>query len=446
MPRASRRHPSILVLLLALRLGVSAPVGAEGAIPAAPTGTPGGATAIPATPVGDQLAWVLDQLNGAAASLSEADIVAHAAPRFLAEVPAPVVLDLLRQTAAAYAPVGFVGFAYPPTPTRAIALVVAGTGERGALALAVEAAPPHRITRLDLGEPPAPPSPTGRRVDVGGRALFLDCTGTGKPTVVLEGGISSDWAAVQPAVAAVTRVCSYDRPDSPASHSDPTPVRTAQEVVADLRALLGAAGEAGPYVLVGHSMGGLYVQLYAYQHPDEVGGLVLVDPTPEEFGARLADLLASLGTPVPATAGEPNAEQISFAQMRAARAAGTLPSVPLVVLSHGRAPAADERPPGWPIAAEEQLLRDLHEEIARLVPNGRHVVAEGSGHDIHMEQPDLVVEAIREVVAAVRDPSTWGTPAPGTLAPSPPASPGARHGLRVKRSDAPATSRFGIPT
>ncbi len=165
--------------------------------------------------------------------------------------------------------------------------------------------------------------------------------------------------------------------------------RTAQEVVDDLRALLVAAGEAGPYVLVGHSLGGLYVQLFAYQHPEEVAGLVLVDPTPEEFSAGLAELLTSLGTPVPAPVGEPTIQETSFQQMRAARAAGRLRPMPLVVLSHGRMATAEERPPGWPIAAEEQLLRELHEEIARLVPNGRHVVAEGSGHDIHQERPDI---------------------------------------------------------
>ena len=288
---------------------------------------------------------------------------------------------------------------------------MAGTGERGALVLTIEAAPPHRITRLELSEPPAPPSPTGRRVDVGGRAVFLDCTGAGGPTVVLEGGLASDWAAVQPAVAGFTRVCSYDRPDSPGSHSDPTPIRTAQEVADDLHALLAAAGEPGPYVLVGHSMGGLYVQLYAYQHPDEVAGLVLVDPTPEEFAARLDVLEAALfGTPPPGAALPPTAEETSFAQMRAARAAGSLRPMPLVVLSHGRFPAPDERPPGWPIAEEERIFRELHEALARLVPNARHVVAEGSGHDIHQEQPEVVVEAIREVVAAAPNRAPGGRP------------------------------------
>jgi pimeloyl-ACP methyl ester carboxylesterase len=231
--------------------------------------------------------------------------------------------------------------------------------------------------------------------------------------VVLEGGVSLDWAAVQPELASETRVCSYDRPDSPQSHSDPTSERTAQQVVDDLHALLGAAGESGPYVFVGHSMGGLYVQLYAYEYPKEVAGLVLLDPTPEEFTPGLIALLTSLGTPVPPPTGPVTIEEMSMEQMREARAGGSFPQVPLIVISHGVPAAAEERPPGWPIQEEEALLRRLQLEIVQLVPNARHIVAEESGHDIHKEQPELVIAAITDVVAAVRDPASWATPSPG---------------------------------
>jgi pimeloyl-ACP methyl ester carboxylesterase len=173
-------------------------------------------------------------------------------------------------------------------------------------------------------------------------------------------------------------------------------------------------------VLVGHSLGGLYVQLYAYQHPDEVVGLVLVDPSPEEFPARLEELLVSLGTPVPARpAGTtPTVEEASIEQMRAARRAGTLRPMPLVVLSHGRVDDPSERPPGWPLMEEERIFRELHEALARLAPNGRHVVAEGAGHDIHQERPSLVIEAVRWVVEAARDPGAWATPAASPAATS----------------------------
>jgi pimeloyl-ACP methyl ester carboxylesterase len=192
---------------------------------------------------------------------------------------------------------------------------------------------------------------------------------------VLEGGITSDWAAVQPAVAGFTRVCSYDRPDSPASRSDPTPLRTAQEVVADLRAMLTAAGEPGPFVLVGHSLGGLYVQLYAYQYPDEVAGLVLVDPTHEEFSARLADLLLELGTPTPPAPPEPDTDDLSFTQMRRARAAGPFPPVPLTVLS--RAPGGSLRAPGR--LADRRGRADLARAAHRGCANGAEWTARHRG-------------------------------------------------------------------
>jgi pimeloyl-ACP methyl ester carboxylesterase len=397
-----RRLPGVLIVALVL-LSTGPAVSAQ-------DGTP--VTEIPATPVGEQLTWVLAQLNGEAADLTEADIGDHFAPEFLATfLPAPVLLDLFRQTSEQYAPVTFTGFAFPPTDTGAVAPVDVATGEQAAIYLVVEADPPHRITRMDLSEAPAALSDSGQRVSVGDRSLYLECAGEGSPTVVLEGGITSDWAAVQPEVAASTRVCSYDHPDGPGSRSDPTVQHTAQEVVDDLHALLEAAGEPGPYVLVGHSMGGLNVQLYAYQHPDDVAGLVLVDPTPEEFSARLAGMLSSLGTPAPLPSPEESTDETTFQQVREARLAGDLPPVPLIVLTHGIPDDPAERPPGWPMEEEERIFRDLHEEIATLVPGARHVIAEESRHSIHQEQPEIVIESILDVVEAARDPATWGTPA-----------------------------------
>jgi pimeloyl-ACP methyl ester carboxylesterase len=396
-----KRSPCLLGVF-ALLLALVGPAAAQ-------DGTP--VTEISATPVGEQLTWVLAQLNGEAADLTEADITAHFTEGFLASfLPAPVLLDLLRQTAQQYAPVTFAGFAFPPTDTGAVALVEMATGEHAAIYLVVEADPPHRITRMEVNEPPASPSATGERVSIGERSLYIDCVGEGAPTVVLEGGITSDWAMIQPEVAASTRVCSYDHPDAPGSRSDPTAQHTAQEVVDDLHALLEAAGEPGPYVLVGHSMGGLNVQLFAYQHPADVAGLVLVDPTPEEFSARLSDMLEALGTPGPLPPPELSIDETTFQQVREARLAGDLPPVPLVVLTHGISDDPAERPPGWPMDEEERIFRELHEEIAALVPGARHVIAEQSRHNIHQEQPELVIESILDIVEAARDPATWGTP------------------------------------
>jgi pimeloyl-ACP methyl ester carboxylesterase len=128
--------------------------------------------------------------------------------------------------------------------------------------------------------------PPGRLVDVGGHRLHLYCTGTGSPTVVLEalsGGATPLWGWIQPGIAEHTRVCSYDR----AGHGWSDPVDHPQdgaEIATDLDTLLNRAGEAGPYVLVGHSIGGLYARMFAERRPDLVAGMVLLDAThPDAF-------------------------------------------------------------------------------------------------------------------------------------------------------------------
>jgi pimeloyl-ACP methyl ester carboxylesterase len=130
----------------------------------------------------------------------------------------------------------------------------------------------------DARDHPAP----GQLVDVGGFRMHLDCVGAGSPTVVLDaglGGWSLDWALVQPEIAPATRVCSYDRAGMGWSESSPNP-RDAEHEVAELHALLTNGGVSGPFLLVGHSNGGLRTVLYAATYPDDVAGLVLVDPTP----------------------------------------------------------------------------------------------------------------------------------------------------------------------
>ena len=132
---------------------------------------------------------------------------------------------------------------------------------------------------VDAARYPAP----GKLVDIGGYQLHINCTGTGSPTVILDaglGGSSLDWSKVQPAVARFTRVCSYDRAGYGWSQSGPGP-RTSQQIVTELHLLLAKAKINGPYVLVGHSAGGLNMRLYAYRYPADVVGMVLLDATSE---------------------------------------------------------------------------------------------------------------------------------------------------------------------
>src|SRR5689334_15205133 len=125
--------------------------------------------------------------------------------------------------------------------------------------------------------------PPGRLVDIGGYRLHIQCVGTGSPTVVLDAGLgrtSLDWSLVQTAIGQTTRVCAYDRAGMGWSDPGPAP-RTPSQIAGELHTLLGNAGIAGPYVLVGHSLAGKNVRLFALQHPDEVAGMVLVDARSE---------------------------------------------------------------------------------------------------------------------------------------------------------------------
>jgi pimeloyl-ACP methyl ester carboxylesterase len=145
------------------------------------------------------------------------------------------------------------------------------------LLVAVGARPHAQIT----------PPPPGRLIDLGGWRMHLHCTGsqvTAAPTVVLESGIgdsSIEWSLLQPRVAAFARVCSYDR--SGTAWSDPGPApHTGRQIVYELRALLASGGESPPYVLLGHSMGGRYVRMFASTYRDVVAGVVLVDANHED--------------------------------------------------------------------------------------------------------------------------------------------------------------------
>jgi pimeloyl-ACP methyl ester carboxylesterase len=281
-----------------------------------------------------------------------------------------------------------------------------------------------------------------RLVDIGGgRQIYLECRGTGSPTVVLVAGLKAsadDWKiagksgpSVFAAVGKFTQVCAYDRPGTPVgekpSRSDPVrQPTTAADAVADLHALLRAANETNPYVLVGHSYGGLVAKLYARTYPDDVSALVLVDALTE--GLQEAETAAQWKTQRLLMEGDvreslmlyPDLERIdpdrSFDQVRAAP---PLRPLPLIVLSADRpwgpqVPtliAAGVLPANIPPNAgyvTDAAQKRAQARLAKLVPGAKHIIKTNSGHEIHKEQPQLVIHSIEEVVAAVRSPGTWG--------------------------------------
>ncbi len=272
-----------------------------------------------------------------------------------------------------------------------------------------------------------------RRVAIrGGRKLYLECRGTGSPTVVLEAGtgdLGDIWSlapsgpgrAVLPAVARFTRVCAYDRPGTyllphDLSRSDPVAMpRSARDMVADLRSLLHAAHVPGPYVLAGHSFGGMVARLFATTHPRKIAGLVSIDAQNENFVVAYKKFLtpeqyaAAVLNPGPPpglewySAIERLSLEVSAAQVRQAQADTPLRRMPLVVLSHSKTlPNPFGFPPDWPIEALERAFQHSQEKLSELVPGVRHVIATRSGHYIQLDQPRLVTREIRRVVREVR--------------------------------------------
>ena len=250
-----------------------------------------------------------------------------------------------------------------------------------------------------------------RLVDVGGHSLYVNCTGRGGPTVILEAALantSATWAAIQPEIARFTTVCSYDRAGLGRSEASPTYPLTAQSSVDELRTLLKNAGIRGPYVLVGHSYGGWLVQLFARQDGGRrVTGVVLVDATPLDQPA--IDDRFGRPTPRPEQIPEPVDLRASSQQLLSAP---PFPQVPLDVLRR------TVFPPTFP-AEFRQILIERQEAASRLSCRGRLIVAEGAGHFIHRDRPDLVIASIERVVEAAhpnrgRRLHPQGKPSPAT--------------------------------
>jgi pimeloyl-ACP methyl ester carboxylesterase len=264
--------------------------------------------------------------------------------------------------------------------------------------------------------------------DIGGRKMYMQCTGQGSPTVILisGGGIAADlWDSplgeeptVYPTLAESTRVCAYDRPgttraiaEGGISRSDPVPQPvTPSRSVEELHALLEATGQTGPFVLAAHSYGGLVARLYAHEYPDEVAGMVLVDSFSPELREAMSDLwpawLEWNATPAEIIESYPDYERVDFDKaLDEVVANRSIPPMPLVVLTADKpypAPTNPDLPADINTVTRE--AQDVSQRlVAQLAPGAEHITETDSGHDIMLENPVLVSDAILDVVAAVRD-------------------------------------------
>lgn len=287
-----------------------------------------------------------------------------------------------------------------------------------------------------------------------GVSLNIDCSGQGSPTVILDSGLgvpAIGWNFVQPQIAKFTRVCSYDRAGYGWSTPGPMP-RTSDEIVKELHALLTAAGEKPPYILVGHSFGGFNIRVFNGAYPGEVAGMVLVDASHEDQNSRMpaalvayskkeeaaskwqafiAPALIDLGVArLTASVSGPSylprnfLEELRYLQLQTkflsatnselasfntsadeVRASGNLGDKPLIVLTAGKSPDASSLPAGFPKKEFDDFetiwRNDLQVREAHLSTRGRQILVPDSDHMIPFERPDMVVSSIHGVFSAI---------------------------------------------
>jgi pimeloyl-ACP methyl ester carboxylesterase len=250
---------------------------------------------------------------------------------------------------------------------------------------------------------------SGRLVDIGGRSLALDCVGSGSPTVVLEagfGGSSTAWSGVQPGLGETTRTCSYDRAGLGSSLAIPG-VHDAADEIRDLERLLTAAHLPPPYVLVGHSYGGLLVRLFAYSHPADTAGVVLVDALGRDATRRqLAIWPRSVARARRREWAQPVVDGVDLQAGEAlADRVRALGHTPLVVITAGIQRDQNANLPASLARAQERLWSTLQDELGELSRDHMHVVALRSDHFVQSldGQPEVVIRAVRAVIRASRE-------------------------------------------
>src|SRR5215470_3844721 len=236
-----------------------------------------------------------------------------------------------------------------------------------------------------------------RKIDVGGHSLNLLIGGHGSPTVILEGGFGegiAGWSLVQKEIANFAQTVSYDRAGLGQSELGPKP-RSARQIATELHTALQNAGVKPPYVLVGHSLGGPYVRVFADLYPKEVTGMVLVDPSQEAFDdwtkahwdGKRKEVEAQIAKGPEGLRAEWAAIEDTYAQARAAKLRAGIPVTLITAGIQENAPA--EAQTAW---------TEKHSEWIAKVPGGKHLFAEKSDHFIQLREPAIVIKAIREIV------------------------------------------------
>jgi alpha/beta hydrolase fold len=255
-------------------------------------------------------------------------------------------------------------------------------------------------TGAPSSQPRVDASPTYGTADIGGYKLAYSCAGSGSPTVVLEAGYAASGvdtysSLILPAISRTTRVCTYDRAGDGASDRRPrtvTPVTTATQAN-ELHTLLGAIGVGPPYVLVGHSYGGMVVRGFAAEHPSEVDGMVLIDSSSEPE-IRVYERLHA-GPWIDGNPAEPNQRIDIHASAHELEHAPPIASMPLVVITAG---VLQDR---W-LRTVPRLEARAQTRLAELSSNSIHVLDRGTGHLIPDDDPGIVLDATDAVVSAAR--------------------------------------------
>jgi len=302
--------------------------------------------------------------------------------------------------------------------TLGVVFAATACAERGPV-VAPEPIPTSSLTPSPTDIPTASPIPTlgalfDAKVDVGGYQLRIVCAGEGGPTVIIEAAFgdppveSGSWRTVANEIQKTARICVYDRAGLGSSSVAPGENRTSRDMARALHDLLDNGGVPGPYVLVGHSLGGYHVRMFASLYPDEVAGIVLVDSSyPDQWSEVVAalppespdepSLFKELRTVPPASLPE---KMDILASADQVRATGSLGDLPLVVLTHSPTFTwhADSNVPPEIVGKIEGVWQRLQNDLAGLSSNSSHIIATKAGHWIQADEPQLVIDAILKVI------------------------------------------------